>query len=103
MECLVGVLRLTTRASFFKNPLNTNQAIDLVEMWLAEPGVSILEPGPRHLDILRSLLIHAGTAGNLTSDAHLAAIAIEHDGEVHSVDLDFARFPGLRWVNPLAG
>ena len=62
--------------------------------------VQIAEPGPRHLDIFGSLLRAFGVAGNLTTDAHVAAIAIEHQYELHSNDSDFARFPGLRWRDP---
>jgi predicted nucleic acid-binding protein len=60
-----------------------------------------LDPGARHAEILFGLLESLGTAGNLTTDAHLAALAIEHQAELHSTDADFARFPGLRWVNPV--
>jgi predicted nucleic acid-binding protein len=58
-------------------------------------------PGPRHPDILTDIMGAASVSGNLTTDAHLAALAIEVQGEVHSNDNDFTRFPGLRWRNPL--
>ena len=61
----------------------------------------LIHPGDRHADILFDLLDAAGVAGNLTADAHLAAMAIEHRAELHSTDADMARFPGLRWKNPL--
>jgi toxin-antitoxin system PIN domain toxin len=99
---LLGFLRLTTRQAVFPKPLTVKQALELVGLWLARPKIVILEPGPRHFKLLSALLIHAGTAGNLTSDAHLAAIAIEHGAEVHTTDTDFGRFLGLRWRNPLA-
>ena len=70
--------------------------------WLAQPYVTVIDPGPRHSGILFGLLESLGTAGNLTTDAHLAALAIEHQAELHSTDADFARFPGLRWTNPLS-
>jgi predicted nucleic acid-binding protein len=73
-----------------------------VEAWLAQPQVALLHPGERHATILFDLLRGLGTAGNLTTDAHLAALAIEHQAELCSTDADFARFPGLRWRNPLA-
>jgi predicted nucleic acid-binding protein len=60
-----------------------------------------LPPGPRHLEIAFRLLKQLGTAGNLTTDVQLAALAIEYQAEVHTNDLDFGRFPQLRWVNPL--
>jgi predicted nucleic acid-binding protein len=65
------------------------------------PPVTIIEPTAKHAQIMRNLLVPLGTGGNLTSDAHLAAIAIEHGAELCSLDGDFARFPGLRWRNPL--
>jgi predicted nucleic acid-binding protein len=63
--------------------------------------VAFLAPGPRHLDIALDLLNGMGTAGNLTSDVQLAALAIEHNADLCSNDNDFGRFPALRWVNPL--
>jgi predicted nucleic acid-binding protein len=59
-------------------------------------------PGERHAEILFDLLLEVGIAGNLTYDAHLAALAIEYQAELVSADTDFGRFPGLRWFNPLA-
>ena len=70
--------------------------------WLAQPYVAILHPGERHPEILFGLLDRLGTGGNLTTDAHLAALCIEHQAELHSTDADFARFSGLRWRNPIA-
>ena len=99
---LVGFRRLVTRSAVVPKPLSAEQALELVALWLARPNVSIVGPGPRHFELLRTLLTAVGTAGNLTSDAHLAAIALEHAAEVHSTDNDFGRFPGLRWRNPFA-
>ena len=98
---LLAFLRISTRPAIFPRPLTPGEAFDLLESWLAQPCVSILEPTDRHLRVLQDLLRPLGTAGNLTSDAHLAAVAMEHGAELHSCDADFARFPGLRWVNPL--
>ena len=70
--------------------------------WLSARNARIIHPGPRHPEILAQLLAATGTGGNLASYAHLAAMAIEHDADVCSNDADFARFPGLRWRNPLA-
>jgi predicted nucleic acid-binding protein len=72
-----------------------------VRSWLDHTGVRILAPGEHHADILFGFLTRLGTAGNLTTDAHLAALAIEYRAELVSTDTDFARFPGLRWFNPL--
>ena len=72
-----------------------------VRSWLGRPQSIVIHPGDRHAEVLFQLLGQAGSAGNLTTDAHLAALAIEHQAELHSADADMARFPGLRWVNPL--
>ena len=83
------------------NPLEVDGACEHVRTWLARPNVIVVHPGARHPDILFKLLETAGTGGNLTTDAHLAALAVEHQAELHSTDPDMVRFPGLRWVNPL--
>lgn len=97
---LIGFLRITTRANF-PNALTVEQGFEAINDWLSGRNARIIEPGPRHQALLRELLTATGTGGNLVSDAHLAAIAIEHDAEVCSNDADFGRFPGLRWRNPL--
>jgi toxin-antitoxin system PIN domain toxin len=99
---LLAFLRLTTRPGLFRNPLPIGAAFDLVEFWLERTTVGIIHPGPRHGTILRELLEPFGTGGNLTSDAHLAALALENRAELCSSDRDFLRFPGLKWRNPLA-
>ena len=99
---LLAFLRLTTRPDLFRNPLSVETALDLIASWLDQPSVTVVHAGPRHLRVLRELLLPMGTGGNLTSDAHLAALAIEHGAELCSSDTDFARFPGLKWSNPLA-
>src|SRR5215813_13562428 len=73
----------------------------LVDAWLAQPSVVTVDPTAQHLRVLRDLLLPLGTGGNLTADAHLAALAIEHGAELCSSDRDFDRFPRLRWRNPL--
>jgi toxin-antitoxin system PIN domain toxin len=97
----VGFLRLMTSGAIITPPLRPAVALDAVESWYERRQVQVLDPGPRHLGILRGLLVGAGVAGKLTADAHLAALAIEHGCELHSNDADFGRFSGLRWVNPL--
>ena len=98
---LLAFLRLSTRAQIFTSPLNPSEAFAIMERWLDQPNTVVLEPTGRHLAILRGLIEPLGTAGNITADAHLAALAIEHGGEVCSADTDFGRFTGLRWTNPL--
>ena len=99
---LLAFLRLTTRSGLFRHPLPVDTAFELVVSWLDRPSATIVHPGPRHLPVLRELLRPLGTGGNLTSDAHLAALAIEHGAELCSSDTDFARFHGLKWRNPLS-
>jgi toxin-antitoxin system PIN domain toxin len=99
---LLAFIRISTHPRIFPRPLEPSEAFALVASWLAQPCVTVLEPGVRHLALLRDLLLPLGTAGNLTSDAHLAALAMEHGAELCSSDADFGKFPGLRWSNPLA-
>lgn len=98
----LGYIRITTHPQIAANPLPPELACGHVDSWLEQPQVLILHPGERHAEILFDLLRRLGTAGNLTTDAHLAALSIEHQAELHSTDADFARFAGLRWRNPLA-
>jgi uncharacterized protein len=98
---LFAFVRLTTNSRVFTHPLHAEDALDRVNAWLARSHVHLATPGPRHLEIAFRLLRDLGTAGNLTTDAQLAALAIENQGEVHSNDADFGRFDRLRWFNPL--
>lgn len=99
---LLGFVRITTHRHVLARPWPVASACGTVKAWLARPYVSILHPGERHAEILFGLLAALGTGGNLTTDAHLAALAIESQCELHSTDADFGRFAGLRWSNPLA-
>jgi uncharacterized protein len=98
---LLAFIRLTTSSRVFRSPLTTSEALDLVDGWLAQPCATVVHPTSRHASVLRELLEPLGTAGNLTTDAHLAALALEHGAELCSIDGDFSRFAGLRWANPL--
>lgn len=98
---LFGFIRLATSRQVFDKPLAVGEVLELVDGWLSRPHVRWAVPGPRHLEIAFDLLKDAGTAGNLTTDAQIAALAIEEQGEVHSSDTDFGRFRRLRWINPL--
>lgn len=99
---LLGFIRITTRPGAFAQPLKAAQAFQIVDDWLGRPSVSLIEPRKEHWRILKELLEKAGTAGNLTTDAHLAALAIEHGARLCSSDNDFARFrPQLDFFNPL--
>ena len=98
---ILAFIRLTTRAGVFRNPIPVTAAFDIVDAWLEQPSVTTVEPTARHARILRDLVTPLGTGGNLTADAHLAALCLEHAAELCSADADFARFPRLRWRNPL--
>ena len=98
---VVGFVRLVTHPAVLTPPMAPTQALDHVESWLERSHVRLVEPGPRHLAHLRELLDKVGVAGRLTTDAHLAAISVEHQCCLHSNDVDFGRFPGLRWRDPL--
>lgn len=99
----LGFIRLMTHRSVLVTPMSAHAAVAHVRAWFAQPNVRVVDPGADHLDILARLLAALGTAGNLTTDAHLAALAIEYQCELCSNDADFTRFPGLRWRNPLVG
>lgn len=97
----MGFVRLVTHPAVSTSPVAPGAALDRVEAWLARPHVHVIDPGPRHLTILRGLFDATGVAASLTTDTHLAALALEYRAEIHSNDRDFDRFPGLRWRNPL--
>jgi uncharacterized protein len=99
---LLGFIRISTRMPLAVDALSPSEAFEIVDNWLAQPNALILHPTDRHISILRGLLEPLGIAGTLTPDAHLAALAIEHGGEVCSADTDFSRFSGVRWSNPVA-
>ncbi|TAK84463.1 MAG: PIN domain-containing protein [Betaproteobacteria bacterium] len=94
---LLGFLRLATRRGIFPRPLAVEDALASVRDWLAAPAARALHPTERHEPILSRLLLAAGTGGNLTTDAHLAALAIEHGATLASFDRDFERFAGLAY------
>lgn len=100
---LLGFLRVATRLRVFPAAIGVEDAIRVVDAWLAAPSARLVsETGEDHWRLLRALLGEVGTAGNLTTDAHLAAIAITNGATLVSCDADFARFRGLRWENPTA-
>ena len=98
---LLGFIRLVTNRRVFSDPLNLKEAVHYVDGWLEQPNVGIVVPTPTHWPLVRDLLHSSGTAGNLTTDAHIAALAVAHGYTVYSNDADFGRFPNVRWVNPL--
>jgi uncharacterized protein len=97
---MLAFVRLATKSNVFDRPLGVDDAWDQIDGWLGQANAVVIEPGPNHSTLMRRLLTGAGTAGDLVSDAHLAALAIESRGEVVSFDTDFARFDGVRWHRP---
>lgn len=97
---LVAFVRLSTKPTMFPRPMSTSQAMDQVETWLSARSARVLDPGERHPDLLRRMLVGAGQGGNLTNDAHLAALAVEHRAKVVTFDADFSRFPDVRTERP---
>lgn len=99
---MLAFIRLTTRAGILRNPLPPEKAVAFWDEWIDLPQVRILVPGEKHWAIFRNFTVSIGSAGNLTSDIHLACLALEHGCVLHSADNDFKRFRGLQHVNPLA-
>lgn len=97
---VLAFLRLATHPAVFARPLTSEQALGVVADWLAQPSALLVDPTPRHLGVLAGLLTETGTAANLVGDAHLAALAVEHDATIVSFDADFGRFAGLRCQAP---
>jgi toxin-antitoxin system PIN domain toxin len=89
---VLAFLRISTHPAVFPTPLTPAQAFEVVNAWLSQPNAVYSTPSTRHLGLLGGLVHKAGSAGNLINDAHLAALAVEHDAEVVSFDADFARF-----------
>lgn len=100
-EVIVSFIRVMTKPQVVTGPQSPGEVIAIVEQWMSVAHVTVVEPGPRHLALVGELLTASGVGDKLVPDAHIAALAIQQDAEVHTNDSDFARFPGLRWRNPL--
>ena len=98
---IFGFVRLATSARIHETPLSVAAVQEYVREWLARPQVQFLTPGPEHVGVALRLLERVGTGANLTTDAQLAAYAVEFGGTIHSNDADFGRFAGVPWVDPL--
>jgi toxin-antitoxin system PIN domain toxin len=94
-------IRICTNPRIWTSPLSAKEAVSIVSEWLTQPGVILLQPGPRHWDILKSLVLEHNATSSLMTDAVLAALAIENRASLASTDQDFSRFRELRWINPL--
>lgn len=100
---ILGFVRITTNRKVVARPMDVDDVFARIHDWLALPHFHIAEPSRTHFARLRAELERLGTAGNLTTDAHLAVLAMERGYVLHSTDSDFARFKGLRWINPCEG
>ena len=94
-------IRISTNARASRSPLALKEAVERVQSWLNQPCVRILQPTEQHWTIFQQMLRAGNATANLVSDAHLAALAVEHNCVLQSTDQDFARFRGLKWKNPI--
>ena len=99
---LSAFIRIGTNPRVFDHPLSLEQALARVQSWLDQPCTRVVRPTERHWTVFRQVLTDGQAVANLVTDAHLAALAIEHGCELASTDADFARFPKLKWRNPIA-
>ena len=97
---LLGFVRVSTNRKIVARPLPVRDVMETIHRWIELPHIHIAQPSDRHFARLRVVLEQHGAAGNLTTDAHLAVLAMERGYVLYSTDADFARFTGLRWVNP---
>jgi uncharacterized protein len=101
-QVIHAFIRISSHQKIFPRPLTLNEAIERVQSWLDQPCVRILQPTENHWTIFQQMLRAGRATANLVSDAHLAALAVEHNCILCSTDIDFARFRGLKWKNPIA-
>jgi len=98
---LKAFIRIGTNSRLHQRPLTLKEACARVQSWFDQPCVRLIQPTEHHWTIFQKMLKEGNATGNLVSDAHLAALAVEHNCVLHSTDTDFARFPGLKWRNPV--
>jgi uncharacterized protein len=101
-QVLMAFIRISTNVRASRHPLTLNEATTRVQSWLEQPCVRLIQPTENHWKIFQQMLRVGNATANLVSDAHLAALAVEHNCVLQSNDLDFARFRGLKWRNPIA-
>jgi len=101
-QSMSAFLRVITNRRLAGARVAVEQAVHVVEEWLQQPNVQILVPGDQHWSVLRRMILEGRASGPLVSDAQIAALTIEYGCVLHTADRDFARFPGLRWKNPLS-
>jgi uncharacterized protein len=100
-EVISAFIRIGTNPRIYERPLALDEAVARVQSWLDQPCVRVIQPTERHWVVYQDMLKGGQAAANLVPDAHLAALAIEHGCVLHSTDADFARFPRLKWKNPI--
>ena len=100
-QAILAFLRFMTNRRLPGSRFSIDEACEIVDGWLDQPNVRLLAPSEQHWMYLRRVLVEGQSSGPLVSDAEIAALTIEHGGVLHTADRDFARFPGLRWMNPL--
>ena len=98
---ICAFIRISTNPRIFEAPLSIEESVARVQSWMEQPCVRLIYPTQQHWTILQRFLIDRQASANLVNDAHLAALAIEHNCELFSTDADFARFPKLKWKNPI--
>jgi len=101
LQSIAAFLRIVTHPRLGRTRISLAEAVEVVDQWLSLPQVRVLVPGESHWHILRRMLIEGHATGRLVTDAQIAAVTVEFGGELQTNDRDFARFPGLRWQNPL--
>lgn len=101
-QTITAFLRISTNPRAMNRRLLPEEAVEAVDEWLELPNIRILAPTEDHWQVLRRLVREGQASGPLITDAELAAITTEYGGVLQTTDRDFARFPGLRWTNPLA-
>jgi len=100
-QTVTAFLRIMTNPRLPGERFSTQEAVQVVDRWLEQPNIRLLAPGDDHWPLFRQMIVEGQASGPLITDAHLAALTIEYGGVLHTTDRDFARFPGLRWTNPL--
>lgn len=101
-QSVSAFLRISTNSKLVGSRYSVEEVARIVDEWTARPNIRMLSPGDNHWQLFRRMVIEGQASSALVTDAHLAALTIEYGGILHTTDRDFARFPGLRWVNPLA-
>ena len=100
-QSVSAFLRVITNRRLPGMRVSLEQAVLVVDEWLQQPNVQVLVPADQHWSVLRQMILEGRASGPLVSDAEIAAITIEQGAVLHTTDRDFARFPGLRWKNPI--